>query len=114
MRRCRIIASAARLPRTCTRRCTGSIPTCGQAIGMASKALPSSVRDEQMTNAYVLWIATAAYGLHILEEYELNWRAWARNVLKLPVDWDTFYVVNALVLVFGACCAMVGWQRPEF
>lgn len=67
-----------------------------------------------MTYEYVLWIATAAYGLHILEEYELNWRGWARGVLGLPVEWDTFYVVNALVLVFGSLCAAVGWRRPEF
>jgi hypothetical protein len=67
-----------------------------------------------MSSEYVLWVATAAYGLHILEEYELNWRGWARTVLKLPVDWNAFYVVNALVMVLGVCCAMVGWRRPEF
>src|SRR5580765_783461 len=67
-----------------------------------------------MTSEYVLWITLAAYGLHILEEYELNWRDWARNVLKLPVDWNSFYVVNSLVVVLGGCCAMVGWRRPEF
>jgi hypothetical protein len=67
-----------------------------------------------MTHEYVLWIATAAYLVHILEEYELNWRDWARAVLGLPLNWDTFYVVNALVAALGACCAMVGWKRPEF
>jgi hypothetical protein len=67
-----------------------------------------------MSHDYVLWIATACYGMHILEEYELNWRDWARSTLKLPVNWDSFYVVNALVLTLGACCAMVGWRRPEF
>src|SRR5947209_3265328 len=67
-----------------------------------------------MSHEYVLWIATAAYGVHILEEYELGWRDWARATLRLPVGWDTFYLVNALVLVLGACCAMVGWRRPEF
>ena len=66
-----------------------------------------------MSSEYVLWIATAAYGLHILEEYA-NLRGWARNILKLPVDWNTFYVVNALVVVLGFCCAVVGWRRPEF
>ena len=67
-----------------------------------------------MTSEYVLWICTVAYGLHILEEHELNWRDWARSVLGLPVEWNTFYLVNALVLVFGICCASVGWRRPEF
>src|SRR3954463_11520410 len=67
-----------------------------------------------MTHEYVLWIATAAYGFHILEEYELNWRGWATRVLKLPVDWSSFYVVNSLVALFGLCSAMVGWRCPEF
>jgi hypothetical protein len=49
-----------------------------------------------------------------LEEYELNWRDWARNVLKLPVDWTSFYIVNSLVIVLGVCCAEVGWQLPLF
>jgi hypothetical protein len=49
----------------------------------------------------LLWLATAAYGVHILEEYQLNWRDWARAVIGLPVEWSDFYVVNALVIVFG-------------
>jgi len=67
-----------------------------------------------VANEHVLWIATAAYGLHILEEYELNWRDWAQNILKLPVDWNSFYVVNALVIVLGVCCSAVGWREPVF
>jgi Protein of unknown function with HXXEE motif len=63
---------------------------------------------------FVLWIATAAYGLHILEEHELNWKAWARSVLHLPVEWNSFYLVNALVMALGGICAMVGWRQPEF
>jgi len=66
-----------------------------------------------MTHEYVLWVALAAYGLHILEEFELNWRDWARAVFGLPVDWDSFYLVNALVVVLGVCAAAVGWRCPE-
>lgn len=54
-----------------------------------------------MTLTDLLWLATAAYGIHILEEYQLNWRDWARAVLGLPAEWDSFYVVNALVIVLG-------------
>src|SRR3954447_16156422 len=86
-----------------------------ERAGRAGRSGSIAPRKEwAMTSEYVLWIATAAYALHILEEYELNWRGWARGVLGLPVEWDTFYVVNALVLVFGSVCAAVGWQRPEF
>jgi hypothetical protein len=48
----------------------------------------------------LLWLATAAYGVHILEQYQLNWRDWARAVIGLPVEWSDLYVVNAL-----------GWSR---
>jgi Protein of unknown function with HXXEE motif len=39
------------------------------------------------------------------EEYQLNWRDWARAVIGLPVEWSDFYVVNALVMVFGIVAA---------
>ena len=67
-----------------------------------------------MSHEYLLWITVAAYGIHILEEYELNWRDWARSVLKLPVEWNSFYLVNALVVVLGVCMAEVGWREPWF
>lgn len=67
-----------------------------------------------MNHEYVLWVALAAYVVHILEEYELNWRDWARNVLHLPVEWDSFYLVNAAVVALGVCCASVGWRASWF
>jgi hypothetical protein len=65
-----------------------------------------------VSHDYLLWVATAAYAIHILEEHELDWRDWARNVLKLPVEWPSFYLVNGLVLVLGICCAGAGWRQP--
>jgi hypothetical protein len=58
------------------------------------------------------WLATAAYGIHALEEFVLNWRDWARNVLHLPVDWETFYMANAAVIVLGIVAAEVANQVP--
>ena len=58
-----------------------------------------------MTLTDLLWLATACYGIHILEEYQLNWRDWARSALRLPVEWSDFYVVNALVIVLGIVAA---------
>lgn len=66
-----------------------------------------------MSHEYVLWIATAAYGLHMLEEYMYNWKDWVGRVLKLPVEWSEFYLVNAFVIILGVCCAAIGWHRPE-
>lgn len=67
-----------------------------------------------MSHEHLLWVAVAAYGLHVLEEYELNWRDWAREILQLPVEWGSFYLVNSLVGVLGVCCASVGWREPWF
>lgn len=58
------------------------------------------------------WLALAAYGIHILEEYELNWRDWARAVIGLPVEWSDFYVTNALVIVLGAVAAELAATVP--
>ncbi len=60
----------------------------------------------------LLWLATAAYGIHILEEYQLNWRDWARDALHLPAEWTDFYVVNALVIVLGAVAANLAATQP--
>ena len=63
-----------------------------------------------MNHEIWLWVATAAYGLHALEEFMLDWKTWANKVLKLPVDWPIFYVVNALVVVLGIIAAEIGWR----
>ncbi len=65
-----------------------------------------------MTLTELTWLALAAYGIHILEEFTLDWRNWARNVLKLPAEWDHFYVTNALVIVLGAVAAELAATRP--
>ncbi len=63
-----------------------------------------------MTLSDLLWLATACYGIHILEEYQLDWRDWARSALRLPVEWSDFYVVNALVIVLGVVAAnLAAW-----
>lgn len=65
-----------------------------------------------MSLSDLLWLATACYALHILEEYQLDWRNWARAVIKLPVEWSDFYVLNALVIVFGIAAANLGAHWP--
>ena len=60
----------------------------------------------------LLWLATAAYGIHIAEEYALNWRAWARSLTGLEVEWGFFFLVNSLVIVLGVVCAEVARTMP--
>lgn len=65
-----------------------------------------------MEHEYILWIATIAYGFHMIEETVYNWHDWVRRVLKLNAQWSEFYMVNAIVIVLGVGCAMVGWALP--
>src|ERR1700719_5121388 len=68
--------------------------------------------EMSMSLTDLMWLATASYGLHILEEYQLNWRDWARAVIRLPVGWSDFYVVNALVIVIGIVAANLAGHCP--
>ena len=63
---------------------------------------------------YIFWVALAAYALHFLEEYIYDWKTWAQKIQKLEVDGNSFYVINAAMLVFGLACAEVGWSHPTF
>lgn len=65
-----------------------------------------------MTHEHILWIATAAYGVHMIEETIYDWHGWVRRILKVPAEWHEFYMVNAIVIVLGVSCAMVGWRLP--
>lgn len=65
-----------------------------------------------MDLSHWLWLATAAYGIHALEEFILDWRDWARAVIGLPVDWADFYVVNFLVIVLGVVAANLAVAVP--
>lgn len=65
-----------------------------------------------MDLSHWIWLGTAAYGVHAFEEFELDWRDWARAVIKLPVEWHDFYVVNFLVIVLGVCAANLADASP--
>lgn len=65
-----------------------------------------------MTHELWLWVATAAYGIHMLEEFAFDWKNWANRVLNLSVDWPMFYVTNAIVIVLGIVSAEIGWRLP--
>ena len=54
-----------------------------------------------MSLTELAWLALAAYAAHVLEEFSLDWRNWARAVIGLPVEWPDFYVTNAVVVVVG-------------
>lgn len=67
-----------------------------------------------MDHSYILWIAAFAYALHVVEEYTFDWKGWAIAVIKLPVTWVHFALVNGVVVVLGISCSAVGWTCPAW
>lgn len=65
-----------------------------------------------MTLSSLAWLALGAYALHIMEEFQLDWRNWARAVIGLPVEWADFYVTNAVVVVLGIVQAQLAPTLP--
>jgi len=61
---------------------------------------------------YVLWLMVMVYGLHILEEFTLDWKSWSHDTLGFNLEWSNFYVTNAIVIVLGISSAMIGWKLP--
>ncbi len=58
------------------------------------------------------WVATAAYGAHILEEFFLDWRGWVWSVSRVRVGRAAFWSLNALVIAGGAGCALIAGRWP--
>ena len=58
------------------------------------------------------WLSLAAYAVHMLEEFMLNWRDWARGVIRLPVTWPDFYMTNGIVVVLGIASASLAPTLP--
>jgi hypothetical protein len=65
-----------------------------------------------MALAQLCWLVIAAYGIHIAEEYAFNWRDWARSLSNVQVEWDLFFIGNALVIVIGIVCAEAARSLP--
>ena len=59
-----------------------------------------------------LWILTAAYAAHVIEEYFFDWRKWAESISKLRLSWTEFFVANTAVIVLGVTCSIIGFSLP--
>jgi hypothetical protein len=66
-----------------------------------------------MKHEHTLWVVLMVTALHVLEEYGLNFRAWAEVALGVRILWEEFHLVNAAVILFFVGCAMIGWRLPE-
>lgn len=59
-----------------------------------------------------VWLCVGAYAVHMLEEFMLDWRNWARAVIGLPVEWVDFFVTNSIVVVLGLVAANLVTALP--
>ena len=65
-----------------------------------------------MNLSQLCWLSTAAMGLHILEEYALDWRGWVKAATGVEVEWGLFYGANSLAIVLGVVCAELAPTLP--
>jgi hypothetical protein len=61
---------------------------------------------------WVLWAIVAAIGVHVIEEYALNFTGWSAHALAVPLTWEDFHLVNAGVTVYAGACAIIAWRVP--
>ena len=59
------------------------------------------------------WICIAAAGLHIFEEFCFDWVSWVNSIFRLTMDWPSFYVGNAAMLLVGTVAAVLTPHHPE-
>jgi hypothetical protein len=81
-----------------------------------SRLVPGStdqyVGGSMTTTERGLWLLVGACGVHVIEEYALDWRSWAQGLSGLQVTWGRFWLTNAAFLCLAFVAAMVGFRRP--
>src|ERR1700719_2926469 len=66
-----------------------------------------------MLRAEVLvWLAVAAYALHIMEERILDWHSSMRKSLKLSMDVDHYRIIARVFFVLGVIAAVLFGTFP--
>jgi hypothetical protein len=65
------------------------------------------------TGEFVFFVLVLAYGWHILEEFNYNWKDWAGQTFGFDTNWAHFYVVNSFVIIFGFSAGIIGWKLPD-
>lgn len=62
----------------------------------------------------MLWAIVAAIGIHVVEEYAVNFIGWSHRSMRVPLTWQDFHLVNACVTLYAIAAAIVGWRVPSF
>ena len=68
--------------------------------------------DDPRPGSWLLWAIVAAIGVHIIEEYALNFSGWSSRAYGMPVSSEDFHLVNFGVIVYSIACAAIGWRAP--
>lgn len=68
-------------------------------------------QDRRQTYGWALWLVVGAIGVHIIEEYALNFVGWA-HTLAVPLTSEDFHLANAGVTLYAIGCAVIGWRAP--
>ena len=58
------------------------------------------------------WLAIVACGIHIVEEYLLDWPGWVASISGVSISTGFFLGMNGLVMLLGIACATVANTLP--
>ena len=61
---------------------------------------------------YVFLFLTAAYGIHIAEEFFLDFRSWVARVTGFRIEWREFAIANTVVIAIGVAASFIGFSIP--
>lgn len=67
--------------------------------------------DRPHRYAWTLWLVVGAIGVHIIEEFALDFVGWART-LRVPLTSEDFHLANAGVTLYAMASAAIGWRAP--
>jgi hypothetical protein len=60
-----------------------------------------------MSLTVLVWLAVAAYALHIVEEHILGWYDWARKTMNISLGWEQYVITEVAILILGLTAAML-------
>ena len=62
----------------------------------------------------LVWLAVAAYALHIMEERILNWPESVRKAINVPFEHDNYRIITRVFFILGVIAAILLGTAPMF
>jgi hypothetical protein len=57
-------------------------------------------------------LLTISYGIHIAEEYFLDFRSWVKDAAGTDMSWREFAIANTAVIILGIIASIIGFSNP--